>query len=80
MPGNITACLAMCVQVSRMEDEDRQSHAHAALAKGYATSRAREVVAWCRELLGGNGITLSGGVVRYFADAEALYSLEAPAT
>ncbi|GAB6897265.1 acyl-CoA dehydrogenase family protein [Kineosporia succinea] len=74
--GNITACLAMCVQVSRMEDEDRQSHAHAALAKGYATSRAREVVAWCRELLGGNGITLSGGVVRYFADAEALYSLE----
>ncbi|MCE0536395.1 acyl-CoA dehydrogenase family protein [Kineosporia rhizophila] len=74
--GNITACIALCVQVSRMEDEDRQSHAHAALAKSYATSRMREVVAWCRELLGGNGITLAGGVARYFGDAEALYSLE----
>ncbi len=74
--GNITACLALCMQVSRMQDEGRQSHAHAALAKGYSTSRMREVVAWCRELLGGNGITLEGGVARYFADAEALYSLE----
>jgi glutaryl-CoA dehydrogenase len=74
--GNITACIALCVQVSRMEDQDRQSHAHAALAKSFATSRMREVVAWCRELLGGNGITLEGGVARYFADAEALYSLE----
>ncbi len=74
--GNITACIALCVQVSRMEDENRQSHAHAALAKSFATSRMREVVAWCRELLGGNGITLEGGVARYFADAEALYSLE----
>ncbi|WP_285600229.1 acyl-CoA dehydrogenase family protein [Kineosporia sp. NBRC 101731] len=74
--GNITACIALCMQVSRMEDEDRQSHAHAALAKAFTTTRMREVVAWCRELLGGNGITLEGGVARYFADAEALYSLE----
>lgn len=74
--GNITACIAMCMQVSRMEDEGRQGHAHAALAKAFATTRTREVVAWCRELLGGNGITLAGGVARYFADAEALYSLE----
>jgi glutaryl-CoA dehydrogenase len=74
--GNITASLALCVQVSRLQDQGRQSDAHAALAKGYATARMREVVAWCRELLGGNGITLDGGVARYFADAEAIYSLE----
>ncbi|GAA2029244.1 hypothetical protein GCM10009720_06400 [Yaniella flava] len=36
----------------------------------------REVVSWCRELLGGNGIVLDEGVMRHFTDAEALYSFE----
>jgi glutaryl-CoA dehydrogenase len=74
--GSITACIAMCMQVSRMQDEGRQRDEHAALAKSFVTTRMREVVAWCRELLGGNGITLEHGVARYFADAEAVYSFE----
>jgi glutaryl-CoA dehydrogenase len=36
----------------------------------------RETVAWCRELFGGNGIVLDYDVIRYFADAEAIYSYE----
>lgn len=76
MLGNITACFAMCVRASRLQDEGRQSDAHAALAKGFVTSRARETVAWARELLGGNGIVLEHGVARYFSDAEAIYSFE----
>jgi glutaryl-CoA dehydrogenase len=74
--GNITASIGMCTQVSRMLDEGVQKDEHAALAKEYTTSRMRETVAWCREALGGNGIVLDYGVMRHFADAEALYSYE----
>ncbi|KRA23359.1 hypothetical protein ASD65_02205 [Microbacterium sp. Root61] len=74
--GNITASLALCVRVSKLQDLGRQSDAHSALAKGYVTTRARETVAWARELLGGNGIVLEHGVARYFADMEAIYSFE----
>ena len=33
-------------------------------------------MAWCREILGGNGIVLDYDVIRHFADAEAIYSYE----
>ena len=48
----------------------------AALAKAYVTARGRETVAMARELFGGNGIVLENNVIRYFNDAEALYSYE----
>ena len=74
--GNITASIGMVTRVSEMLDEGIQKDEHAALAKEYTTSRMRETVAWCRELLGGNGIVLDYGVMRHFADAEAIYSYE----
>ncbi|MFO7690431.1 MAG: acyl-CoA dehydrogenase family protein [Cryobacterium sp.] len=74
--GNITASLGMVVQVSQMLDDGTQRDEHSALAKTYTTSRMRESVAWCRELLGGNGIVLDYNVARHFADAEAMYSYE----
>ncbi|MFA4840230.1 MAG: acyl-CoA dehydrogenase family protein [Agrococcus sp.] len=77
--GHITASIALCVQVSRMLDEGRQEDAHSALAKAYVTSRMREVVGWCREVCGGNGIVTDYDVARFFADAEALYTYEGTA-
>lgn len=77
--GHITASIALCVQVSRMLDEGRQEDAHSALAKAFTTTRMREVVAWCREVCGGNGIVTDYGVARFFADAEALYTYEGTA-
>ena len=74
--GNITASIALVTRVSEMLDEGVQKDEHSALAKEYTTSRMRETVAWCRELMGGNGIVLDYGVMRFFADAEALYSYE----
>ena len=74
--GNITSSIALCTRVSEMLDQGIQKDEHAALAKEFATSRMRETVAWCREALGGNGIVLDYGVMRHFADAEALYSYE----
>jgi glutaryl-CoA dehydrogenase len=74
--GNITASIALCTRVSQMLDDDQQRDEHSALAKAFATARMRETVAWCREILGGNGIVLEYDVARFFADAEALYSYE----
>jgi glutaryl-CoA dehydrogenase len=74
--ANITASIALCVRASQLQDQGVQGEEHSALAKAFATARMRETVAWCREVLGGNGIVLGKGVARFFADAEALYSYE----
>ena len=74
--GNITASIGMVTRVSAMLDEGTQRDEHSSMAKFYTTARMRETVAWCRELLGGNGIVLDYNVIRFFADAEAIYSYE----
>ena len=74
--GNITSSLALVTRVSEMLDEGVQKDEHSALAKEYTTSRMRETVAWCRELFGGFGIVMDYGVIKFCADAEAIYSYE----
>lgn len=76
MLGNVTASLGMTVRIAQLQETDDLRDDQAALAKLYVTSRGRETVAWARELFGGNGIVLDNDVIRYFADAEALYSYE----
>jgi glutaryl-CoA dehydrogenase len=76
MAGNITACLGMALRVSQLQDDGVFLDEHAALSKTYCTTRLREVVGWAREIMGGNGILIEYDVIRYFADAEALYSYE----
>ncbi|WP_347059749.1 acyl-CoA dehydrogenase family protein [Blastococcus sp. HT6-30] len=76
MAGNVTASLGMAVRVAQLQEEGVFRDDHAALAKSYVTNQARETVGWARELLGGNGILLERDVVRFFNDAEALYSYE----
>ena len=74
--GNITASWGMLVQLARLQDAGHLRDEHSALAKAFVTSRMREVVAWCREIFGGNGIVLDYDIARFFADAEAIYSFE----
>ncbi len=74
--SNITASLALVRQASLGLDAGTLNDEHAAMAKAFTTTAARETVAWCREIVGGNGIVLDYDVARYFADAEALYSYE----
>ena len=74
--GNITASIGLVTRVSEMLDEGTQRDEHSSLAKAFATTRMRETVAWSREILGGNGIVLDYNVMRFFADAEAIYSYE----
>lgn len=76
MLGNVTASLGMAVRCAQLIDSGRGSDAHSALAKEFCAGRMRETVALSRQLVGGNGIVLSNGIARYFADAEALFSFE----
>ncbi len=74
--GNITASWGMLVQLARLQDAGIFKDEHSSLAKAFVTSRMREVVAWSREIFGGNGIVLDNDIMRFFADAEAIYSFE----
>jgi glutaryl-CoA dehydrogenase len=76
MLGNVTASLGMAVRCAQLIDAGHGSDAHSALAKEFCASRMRETVSLSRQLVGGNGIVLSNGIARYFADAEALFSFE----
>src|SRR5215467_11760910 len=76
MLGNIVACQCMLARSVQLESEGKLSDAHAALAKAFCTSKARETVSWARESMGGNGILVDYNVARHFADAEAIYSYE----
>ncbi|WP_410654346.1 acyl-CoA dehydrogenase family protein [Amycolatopsis sp. lyj-112] len=74
--GNITASWGMLVQLARLQDAGIFKDEHSSLAKAFVTSRMREVVAWSREIFGGNGIVLDNDIMRFFTDAEAIYSFE----
>ncbi|MER6133675.1 acyl-CoA dehydrogenase family protein [Streptomyces sp. NPDC001815] len=74
--GNITASWGMLIQLARLQDAGVFRDEHSSLAKAFVTSRMREVVAWSREIFGGNGIVLDYDIARFFADAEAIYSFE----
>ncbi|MFJ9411553.1 acyl-CoA dehydrogenase family protein [Streptomyces sp. NPDC101393] len=76
MLGNITAMFGVVTRLAQLSEEGRDTAEQAALAKAFTTTRMREVVAWARELFGGNGIVLEYGVAKLFADAEAVYSFE----
>jgi len=76
MLANIVACQSMLVRAVQLETEGKLNDAQAAIVKAFCTSKARETVAWAREVLGGNGILVDYNVARFFADTEAIYSYE----
>ncbi len=76
MLSNITLALGMVVRLAQMQDGGVEKDEHAAMAKASTSSLMRETVGIAREVMGGNGIVLDHGMVRYFADAEAVYSYE----
>lgn len=73
---NITSSLGALVQASRLADRDALEEDHASLVKLMAASQARQTVALCREVFGGNGIVLENKVIKHFMDAEAIYTFE----
>jgi glutaryl-CoA dehydrogenase len=80
MLSEVTAMQLYCLQLGRLAGDGRASETVAGLAKLHNTSRARQVVADARDMLGGNGILLATHVIRHMADLEALHTFEGTAT
>jgi glutaryl-CoA dehydrogenase len=76
----VTAMQLYCLRVGRLDEADEMSDTIASLAKLNNTSKAREVLAEARNLLGGNGILLENHVMRHMCDIEAIYTFEGTET
>jgi glutaryl-CoA dehydrogenase len=80
MLAEVTAMQLYCLQLGRLAEAGRLSDTVAGLAKLHNTSKARQVLADARDLLGGNGILLENHVIRHMADIEAIHTYEGTAT
>lgn len=76
MQANTTAAIAYSVRLAEMLEEGNYDMTNSSLAKMHNSMAMRETVSLAREVSGGNGITLSTDVARYFADAEGIYTYE----
>src|SRR5262249_4172477 len=80
MLAEICGMQLYCLRLGRLIEEGKLSDTIAALAKMNNTSKARQVIATARDLLGGNGILLDHHVMRHMADMEAIHTYEGTAT
>jgi glutaryl-CoA dehydrogenase len=80
MLADVTAMQLYCLQLGRLAESGKFSDTVAGLAKLHNTSKARQVVAEARDLLGGNGILLENHVIRHMGDLEAIHTYEGTAT
>lgn len=71
--ANIAQTLALAVRTTTHPIDDDVSPS---LIKLVAADRLRESAALAREIVGGNGVLLEHDVMRFFADAEAMYTFE----
>ena len=76
MLAEVCSLQLYCLQLARLQEQDRLTDTIAALAKMNNTRRAREVLATARDMLGGNGILLDHHVIRHMNDMEAIHTYE----
>jgi glutaryl-CoA dehydrogenase len=80
MLAEVCSMQLYCRQLGRLQNEGALTDTIAAIAKMNNTSRARQVIAEARDLLGGNGILLEYHVIRHMADIEAIHTYEGTET
>jgi glutaryl-CoA dehydrogenase len=80
MLAEITSMQLYCMQLARLEDEDRLTDTIAGLAKLNNTRKARQVIADARDMLGGNGVLLANHVIRHMGDIEVIHTYEGTET
>ncbi len=80
MLAEVTAMQLYCLRLGRLIEEGRFTDTIAALAKMNNTSKARDVCAMARDILGGNGLLLENHVIRHMADIEAIHTYEGTET
>jgi len=80
MLAEVTAMQLYCVQIAKLDEAGKLSPTLAGMAKMHNTSKARQVLADARDLLGGNGILLEYHVIRHMGDIEAIHTFEGTET
>lgn len=66
----------MNLQIGRLKDQQRETPTMISLAKGNACREALKIARCCRNLLGGNGISLEYHVIRHMLNLESVFTYE----
>ncbi|HAT6958034.1 TPA: acyl-CoA dehydrogenase [Legionella pneumophila] len=69
---------AQCLnlQIGRLKDQNRETPTMISLAKGNACREALKIARKCRNLMGGNGISLEYHVIRHMLNLESVFTYE----
>ncbi|KTD65341.1 acyl-CoA dehydrogenase family protein [Legionella spiritensis] len=69
---------AQCLnlQIGRLKDQQRETPVMISLAKGNACREALAIARKCRNLLGGNGISLEYHIIRHMLNLESVFTYE----
>ncbi|CEK11865.1 acyl-CoA dehydrogenase family protein [Legionella hackeliae] len=69
---------AQCLnlQIGRLKDQHRETPVMISLAKGNACREALNIARMCRNLLGGNGISLEYHIIRHVLNLESVFTYE----
>ena len=76
MLTQITNMQLLAFEVARLKGEKKLSPAHVSMIKRHNARAALEIARGCRDILGGNGITLDYPVMRHMCNLETVFTYE----
>jgi len=76
MQTQITASQLMALEVTRLKEQQKLKPAHVSMVKRHNVRVALETARTCRDILGGNGITLDYPVMRHMCNLETVSTYE----
>ena len=76
MVTNITESQLLVYRLGRLKDEKKMTFQQVSLAKRNNCVIARDIARKCREILGGNGITIDYSPIRHMANIESVFTYE----
>jgi glutaryl-CoA dehydrogenase len=76
MLTQITSAQLMALEVTRLKEEKKLRPAHVSMIKRNNVKMALDVARTCRDILGGNGITLEYPVMRHMCNLETVFTYE----
>jgi glutaryl-CoA dehydrogenase len=76
MLTQITSAQLMVLEASRLKEEKKLRPAHVSMIKRNNVKMALDTARVCRDILGGNGITLEYPIMRHMCNLETVYTYE----
>jgi len=76
MLTQITNSQLLALEATRLKEEKKLKPAHVSMIKRHNVRAALEIARVCRDILGGNGITLEYPIMRHMCNLETVYTYE----